>query len=106
MVSGRALRDLATLSRLPEEVHLVGSHGTEFDVGFRQQLDRGAGAARARHGWLRAIAALRRACGGAQARRRAVHYPAGLRGGRRRRVDTVRDGPARLPGVIAARASW
>src|SRR5262245_56079761 len=32
VVSGRALRDLAALSRLPSEVHLVGSHGSEFDV--------------------------------------------------------------------------
>ena len=34
VISGRALRDLAILSRLPSEVHLVGSHGSEFDVGF------------------------------------------------------------------------
>ncbi|MGI5350652.1 trehalose-phosphatase [Streptomyces sp. CA-250714] len=39
LISGRALRDLATLSRLPAEVHLVGSHGSEFDVGFVHQLD-------------------------------------------------------------------
>ncbi|WHT23624.1 trehalose-phosphatase [Crossiella sp. CA-258035] len=38
VISGRALRDLATLSRLPAEVHLVGSHGSEFDVGFVHQL--------------------------------------------------------------------
>ncbi|WP_412541899.1 trehalose-phosphatase [Longispora sp. K20-0274] len=34
VISGRALRDLAALSRLPSEIHLVGSHGSEFDVGF------------------------------------------------------------------------
>lgn len=34
VVSGRSLRDLATLSRLPDEIHLIGSHGSEFDVGF------------------------------------------------------------------------
>ncbi|WP_245822857.1 trehalose-phosphatase [Lentzea waywayandensis] len=34
VISGRALRDLAALSRLPGEVRLVGSHGSEFDVGF------------------------------------------------------------------------
>lgn len=39
VISGRALRDLATLSRLPAEVHLVGSHGSEFDVGFVHELD-------------------------------------------------------------------
>ncbi len=38
VVSGRALRDLATLSRLPSEVYLVGSHGSEFDIGFVEQL--------------------------------------------------------------------
>ena len=38
VVSGRALRDLAVLSRLPAEVHLVGSHGSEFDVGFIHTL--------------------------------------------------------------------
>ena len=38
VISGRALRDLAALSRLPSEIHLVGSHGSEFDVGFTQAL--------------------------------------------------------------------
>src|SRR5262249_57296313 len=38
VVSGRALRDLAALSRLPSEVHLVGSHGSEFDIGFVHRL--------------------------------------------------------------------
>ena len=42
VISGRALRDLATLSRLPAEVHLVGSHGSEFDVGFVHALDASA----------------------------------------------------------------
>ncbi len=39
VVSGRSLRDLASLSRLPEEVRLVGSHGSEFDLGFASQLE-------------------------------------------------------------------
>ncbi len=39
VVSGRSLRDLATLSRLPEEIRLVGSHGSEFDLGFASQLE-------------------------------------------------------------------
>ncbi|CAM3145930.1 trehalose-phosphatase [Stackebrandtia soli] len=38
VISGRALRDLAALSRLPGEVHLVGSHGSEFDIGFTHDL--------------------------------------------------------------------
>jgi len=39
VISGRALRELAALSRLPAEVHLIGSHGSEFDVGFVRALD-------------------------------------------------------------------
>lgn len=39
VVSGRALRDLAALSRLPSEIHLVGSHGSEFDLDFAHALD-------------------------------------------------------------------
>ncbi|MDG2113316.1 MAG: trehalose-phosphatase [Actinomycetota bacterium] len=39
VISGRALRDLAMLSRLPEEIRLVGSHGGEFDVDFVRGLD-------------------------------------------------------------------
>lgn len=42
VISGRALRDLATLSRLPSEVHLVGSHGSEFDIGFIEAIDAAA----------------------------------------------------------------
>jgi trehalose-phosphatase len=42
VISGRALRDLATLSRLPSEVNLVGSHGSEFDIGFIHALDASA----------------------------------------------------------------
>ncbi|GAA4819912.1 trehalose-phosphatase [Tomitella cavernea] len=42
VISGRALRDLATLSRLPSEVHLVGSHGSEFDIGFIEEIDASA----------------------------------------------------------------
>ena len=38
VISGRSLRDLALLSRLPEEIRLVGSHGSEFELGFSSQL--------------------------------------------------------------------
>lgn len=38
VVSGRALSDLAHLSGLPPTVHLVGSHGSEFDPGFAGAL--------------------------------------------------------------------
>ena len=39
VISSRALRDLAALSRLPSEIYLVGSHGTEFDICFAMQMD-------------------------------------------------------------------
>jgi trehalose 6-phosphate phosphatase len=48
VISGRALEDLATLSRLPAGVHLIGSHGAEFDAGFADALDASAQALRSR----------------------------------------------------------
>lgn len=39
VISGRSLRDLAALSRFPEEIRLVGSHGGEFDLGFASKLE-------------------------------------------------------------------
>jgi trehalose 6-phosphate phosphatase len=39
LISGRALRDLAELSSMPAAVHLVGSHGAEFDTGFSHDID-------------------------------------------------------------------
>ena len=34
VISGRALRDLRQLASFPAAVHLVGSHGSEFDADF------------------------------------------------------------------------
>lgn len=34
VISGRSLRDLAAVSRLPAEIHLIGSHGAESDMAF------------------------------------------------------------------------
>ena len=39
LVSGRALAVLRELSGMPVEVHLVGSHGAEFDTGFAHGID-------------------------------------------------------------------
>ena len=38
VVSGRARTDLARFTGLPGEVHLVGSHGSEFDADWSDQL--------------------------------------------------------------------
>jgi trehalose 6-phosphate phosphatase len=40
LVSGRALSTLRELSSMPQAVHLVGSHGAEFDTGFAHDIDR------------------------------------------------------------------
>lgn len=39
LISGRARHDLAVLSGAPSDVHLVGSHGSEFDAGFLDAVD-------------------------------------------------------------------
>lgn len=39
LVSGRALTVLRELSAMPAAVHLVGSHGAEFDTGFAHSID-------------------------------------------------------------------
>ena len=48
VISGRALRDLAGMLGEPDDVHLVGSHGSEFDPDFARSLPREALALRAR----------------------------------------------------------
>lgn len=40
LISGRALEVLRDLSGMPAEVHMVGSHGAEFDSGFTLPIDR------------------------------------------------------------------
>lgn len=39
LISGRALSVLRELSGAPSTVHLVGSHGAEFDTGFAHHVD-------------------------------------------------------------------
>ncbi len=39
LISGRSLRDLSALTGSPESIRLVGSHGSEFDLGFSEQID-------------------------------------------------------------------
>ncbi|MGY4647999.1 trehalose-phosphatase [Mycobacterium sp. URHB0021] len=40
LISGRALEVLRGLSSMSPRVHLVGSHGAEFDAGFSRDIDR------------------------------------------------------------------
>ncbi|OAN42405.1 trehalose-phosphatase [Mycolicibacterium iranicum] len=39
LISGRALQTLRELSSMPAAVHLVGSHGAEFEAGFAHHID-------------------------------------------------------------------
>jgi trehalose-phosphatase len=101
VVSGRSLRDLATLSRLPSEVHLVGSHGSEFDVGFVQRLAPELVEIRARlKTELRRITANRP---GVRLESKpasvAVHVRAADPDVAAEVIDDVRAGPATWPGV-------
>jgi trehalose-phosphatase len=101
VVSGRALRDLATLSRLPSEVHLVGSHGSEFDIGFVERIAPELVEIRTRLGDdLRQIANNRP---GVRLERKPASVAVHLRGVDPRVaaevLDAVRTGPANWPEV-------
>lgn len=103
VISGRALRDLARLSELPAEVHLVGSHGSEFDADFHGALDAGQIALRARlRDELAQIAAegpnLRLEEKPASI---ALHYRDATEKVAARALAAVETGPARRPGVFS-----
>jgi trehalose-phosphatase len=101
VVSGRSLRDLAALSRLPNEIHLVGSHGGEFDLGFvdampaeavalrEQVVDEAYRIASGRNGVLVEV----------KPASVAVHVRMASREDAAIVLQAVHDGPARLPGV-------
>jgi trehalose 6-phosphate phosphatase len=103
VISGRALRELAVLSRLPAEVHLVGSHGTEFDVGFLHALEEPARVLR-----RRLLAAVRDLAGDApgvilevKPASVAVHVRSATREKAEQVLSQVRSGPGRWDGVQA-----
>lgn len=101
VISGRALRDLAILSRLPAEVHLVGSHGSEFDAGFVHDMDPKA---KALHEQLhQALDELTREVDGANLEVKpasiAVHVRLAEPSVGKLILDAVRSGPATWDGV-------
>jgi trehalose-phosphatase len=101
VVSGRSLRDLAALSRMPSEVQLVGSHGTEFDVGFAARMPPEIQALRTRLG--QAVLELARPHPGVRLEQKpasiAVHTRAVGPEAAAEILDAVRSGPATWPGV-------
>ncbi|MCE7009178.1 trehalose-phosphatase [Kibdelosporangium philippinense] len=101
VISGRALRDLATMSRLPAEVHLVGSHGSEFDIGFVHSLN---GPARELH--AKVEAELERLVDGAEGIHLevkpasiAVHFRRAEQAVADRIAEAVRNGPCTWEGI-------
>lgn len=101
VISGRALRDLATLSRLPAEVHLIGSHGSEFDIGFVHELN-----AEARELHRRLEAELNRLVDGIpgvtleiKPASIAVHVRQASEEDGARVIDAVHEGPGKWDGI-------
>src|SRR5690606_1438273 len=101
VISGRALRDLATLSRLPAEVHLIGSHGSEFDIGFVHELN-----AEARELHRRLEAELNRLVDGIpgvtleiKPASSAVHVRQASEEDGARVIDAVHEGPGKWDGI-------
>ena len=101
VISGRSLRDLAALSRMPSEVQLVGSHGTEFDVGFVGRIQPELAHLRTRLG--QAALELAREHPGVKLEQKpasvAVHTRGAGSAAAAAVVDLVRSGPATWPGV-------
>lgn len=101
VVSGRALRDLAALSRLPSEVHLVGSHGSEFDVGFVARLEPELVELRRR--LLNALEDMAKDHPGVRLEAKpasiAVHTRTASESVKESILDGVRTGPGQWPGV-------
>jgi len=101
VVSGRSLRDLAALSRLPPEVHLVGSHGSEFDPDFAARLD--ADTRELTVVLQQSLDAVALGHPGATVERKpagaAFHYRMCDDLTRSGAIEAVLNGPARIPGV-------
>jgi trehalose-phosphatase len=102
VISGRGLRDLSALSGLSESVHLVGSHGSEFDLDFAESLSPEQRALRDK------------VCAGLQVLTRrseglllevkpasvAFHCRLAEDRAAQEAIDLVLNGPGRLPGVF------
>ncbi len=102
VISGRALRDLAGVMGEPEDVHLVGSHGSEFDPDFAQSLPREALALRDRV--LAELSEIARGVPGARVEAKpasiAFHYREVADAAADAGMRAVLDGPGALEGVV------
>ncbi len=102
VISGRALRDLAGVLGEPEDVHLVGSHGSEFDPDFAHSLPREALALRDRV--LAELSEIAREVPGARIEAKpasiAFHYREVEGGALDAGMRAVLEGPGALEGVV------
>ncbi len=102
VISGRALHELSRLLGHPDHAHLVGSHGSEFDLGFAEELPEAARELRRRiHTDLSSIAS--RFPGTTLEEKPAsvtVHYRKLNDEDASRLLTAVADGPAKLDGVF------
>jgi trehalose 6-phosphate phosphatase len=103
VISGRPLRDLAVLSRLPSEIRLVGSHGSEFDPEFIRGL--GADASVLRMRLTAELSQLADACAGASVEAKPagvlLHLHEAATADAESVAEEIRRGPATWPGVEA-----
>ncbi len=101
IVSGRSLRDLAELTGEPGNVHLVGSHGSEFDPDFAARLPREAIELRER--LLTELTAIADRSPGCTVETKpasiAFHYRNAEADTGSSAAEEVRTGPASWPGV-------
>lgn len=103
IISGRALDDLARRSGVASEaIHLVGSHGSEFEAGFATRLPVEALALHAR---IRAdLAAIAAGAPGFYLEEKpasvALHYRNAPQPAAEAALRRIRAGPAMLPGVF------
>lgn len=102
VISGRALRDLMTLTAAPPEVVLIGSHGSELALDFKDTMPAELAAAYAR---LRdEVAAIAREGAGLGVEEKpagvALHYRLASEETARRALERVERGPAAREGIF------
>ncbi len=101
IISGRALAELASLSGAPDEIHLVGSHGSEFDADFLRSLTPEQDRLRARV--LDELESIARSGDGFLVERKpasvAFHFRNATDADADRAIREIAEGPARFEGV-------
>lgn len=105
VISGRSLRQLAEMTGLPESVHLVGSHGSEFDPDFASRLS--AEQQRLRDRLIESLGALAAAHPGCTVEEKpasvAFHYRNASEIDAPRALRAVEEGPMAFEGVTVKR---